>query len=131
MIVESPEVLALKARLDESYARRTDGWEQRHRKWLHSRIRAQRLSEARAICTHAPEEWQEIVEEFDGRCVMCGCYPDPRPCKDHIVPISLGGCDGAHNLQPLCRECNAGKGGDSTDWRAHRRANGFVDEAAA
>lgn len=67
------------------------------------------------------------MARFDDRCVQCGCYPEGRPCKDHILPIYLGGSDTATNLQPLCRQCNTAKGPDATNWAAYRDEHGFAD----
>jgi 5-methylcytosine-specific restriction endonuclease McrA len=100
-------------------------WGRQHAKDLRSAIRAARLSQARALGTHTDDEWQAILEEFDYRCVRCGCTPHGRPCKDHILPIYIGGSDSAKNLQPLCRQCNTAKGPDSFNWAEFRRAHGF------
>lgn len=121
---DSEAVLALKARLNDLVGDSSD-WAKRHRKWLQSQIRAQRLAEARERGTHTEEEWLAILARFDYRCVRCGRTPDPRPCKDHIVPIYLGGSDAASNLQPLCRECNTSKCPDSFDWAKYRDEHGF------
>ena len=101
-------------------------------KGVRDQIRYERLSAARAIATHTDEQWAAILNEFDNRCVCCGAkYVGGRPAKDHIVPLYLGGSDGADNLQPLCRECNTRKGPDTFDWAAYRRDHGFeVTEAA-
>lgn len=42
--------------------------------------------------------------------VACDC-PCGAPAEelDHIVPVSRGGCGGAHNLRWLCRSCNRRK----------------------
>lgn len=124
IIGDSAAVIALKEQLNELIGDGSD-WAKRHRKWLQKRIRSQRLSEARERGTHTPEEWQQILERFDFRCVRCGCMPDPRPCKDHITPIYLGGSDASSNLQPLCRECNTAKGPDTFNWAEYRDEIGF------
>lgn len=126
-IGDSDAVIALKVKLDSI---RLDGsdWSKRHRKWIQSQIRRQRLNEAMERGTHTDDEWQQILERFDFRCVRCGCSPDPRPCKDHITPIYQGGSDAANNLQPLCRECNTSKGPDSFNWAAYREEFWFSDD---
>lgn len=96
-------------------------------KQIRAEMRSVRLSAARKRGTHSKDQWLTLIEEFDGRCVICGCYPDPRPCKDHIVPLYLGGSDGADNIQPVCRQCNTAKSFDCTDWASYRRDHGFGD----
>lgn len=97
------------------------------RRTIHGRIRSQRLAEARARGTHTSQEWMDLVSRFDMRCVRCGCTPAGKPCKDHIVPIYVGGSDAIDNLQPLCRECNSSKTVDTTNWVAYRDLHGFLD----
>lgn len=125
---DSAEVLALKAKLEEPMFCDGSDWARYYRGRLHKQIRSQRLKEARAKGTHTPEQWDAIVARYEGRCVRCGCYPDPRPCKDHIVPLYQGGSDGAGNLQPLCRQCNTAKGPCTFDWAAYRDEHGFEDD---
>lgn len=127
---DSEAVRRLKAELQSPSLRDGSDWADHHRKLLQRRIRSQRLAEARACGTHTDAEWFAIVSRFDSRCVRCGCWPMPRPCKDHIVPIYQGGSDAATNLQPLCRQCNTSKGPDTFDWAAYRDEHGF-DEVTA
>lgn len=77
-------------------------------------IRSARIAIAKFKGTHTPEEWAEIVEQFNGCCARCG---KPEFTKDHIVPIYMGGCECIANLQPLCRNCNSSKGPECIDWR--------------
>lgn len=125
----SAEVLSLLSSLNDHLNSReySSDWGRNHAKYLRSSIRRERLRQAREQATHTAEEWVSIVAEFDGRCVRCGVWPDPNPCKDHILPIYCGGSDGIDNLQPLCRECNTAKGPDSFNWAAYRRDHGFPD----
>lgn len=124
--MDSAEVLRLKAKRAEFLADGSD-WGRRMARSYAGRIRAQRLSEARERGTHTEAEWLAILEKFDYRCVRCACTPDGGPCKDHIVPIYQGGSDAADNLQPLCRECNTGKGSDDFNWAKYREEHGFGD----
>lgn len=51
------------------------------------------------------------------RCIMCGKTPRDHGVLlevDHKLPYNWGGSDDIQNLQPLCRQCNAGK----RDWYA-------------
>lgn len=105
-------------------------WHQRHPGSLESKqrsqaIRAGRMTAAGAIGTHTHEEWLALIAEFRGHCVKCG-FAANKLTRDHIIPISKGGSDAITNLQPMCRGCNCGKGDDTVDWAAHRRAVGFA-----
>jgi len=54
----------------------------------------------------------EVLTRYHSRCTMCGKTPTEDGIKleiDHIVPLEWGGTNSPENLQPLCRECNAGK----------------------
>jgi hypothetical protein len=69
-----------------------------------------RLQAAKAVGTHTSEQWS-VLHDIFGRCVACGVeYQDLHgggATKDHIVQLSLGGCDCLANLQPACRACNS------------------------
>lgn len=100
----------------------------REKSRANSRIRSIRLSAARAIGTHTLQQWDDLVNEMAGRCVMCGVYGSSVLLqKDHITPIYQGGSDGIENLQPLCQPCNGAKGPDSMNWVAYRRQYGFEE----
>ncbi|KGQ19889.1 hypothetical protein LF41_2396 [Lysobacter dokdonensis DS-58] len=87
---------------------------QRERDAMYAEKRSERLANARRLATHTPAEWQALVELCGRHCLRCGA---DAYCKDHIVPIYMGGSDGIENLQPLCRQCNSAKGQDTTDLR--------------
>jgi 5-methylcytosine-specific restriction endonuclease McrA len=74
------------------------------------RIRQTRLTAAREKGGHFKEHWK-ILHDIFGRCVSCGIPYDHlngnAATKDHIEPISFGGCDCLANLQPVCRNCNS------------------------
>lgn len=77
--------------------------------------RAERLANARRLARHSAAEWHTLILVCGSACVKCG--DTGELVKDHVLPIYQGGSDGIENIQPLCRHCNAGKGGDSTDFR--------------
>ena len=55
------------------------------------------------------EEWENKLISYNYRCAHCGTTNNIE--IDHIIPITLGGTNTIENLQPLCRSCNASKGG--------------------
>lgn len=124
---ENNEIINAIKELDEFMfsKERYTNWGGMHLKRLRSKVRTARLNLAKTKGTHTNEQWLEILNIFDYRCVKCGCHPEGRPCKDHITPIYQGGSDGIDNLQPLCRECNTGKGNDNFNWAKYRLVNGF------
>jgi 5-methylcytosine-specific restriction endonuclease McrA len=69
--------------------------------------RAWRMRKARERGTHTKEQWIELRDRI-GRCVGCDAT-DLFLTKDHIFPVSRGGCDCIENIQPLCQPCNSRK----------------------
>src|SRR5690606_35049077 len=55
-------------------------------------------------------DWAEILDAHDCLCHVCGSA-DIKIDVGHLVPIKREGCNGPHNIVPLCRECNRGRGG--------------------
>ena len=71
-----------------------------------SEWRSFRMVQARAKGTHSADEWKRLLEI--GCCAICGAS-DRKLTKDHIIPVSRGGCDCIQNIQPLCKSCNSRK----------------------
>lgn len=69
--------------------------------------RKHRMSRAKEKGTHTAAEWLELRDSV-GCCVECGATDVPLT-KDHIVPVSRGGCDCIQNIQPMCQPCNTRK----------------------
>lgn len=74
---------------------------------------------------HTEAQWQALAASYDFCCARCGkrpsgIYPDVL-CRDHVVPLILGGTHDISNIQPLCLPCNASKGRRTVDYR--REAN--------
>jgi 5-methylcytosine-specific restriction endonuclease McrA len=107
-------------------AKRSLGLHARRTQERNAQLRRDRLQAARSRGTHTEYEWMLLVVACDGSCVKCRAFE--RMHKDHILPIVHGGSDAINNLQPLCRRCNLGKRGDTTDHRpaAVRRALGVA-----
>jgi hypothetical protein len=78
-------------------------------------VRAKRVAEAKLKGAHTKLEWLALLHMIGDCCARCGSKE--RVAKDHIVPISSGGCDCIANIQPLCGRCNSAKGTDVTDYR--------------
>lgn len=62
------------------------------------------------------EQWQALVEKYQGRCLACG-RDDLPLTRDHIVPLTKGGALTLSNVQPLCRPCNSSKKANIIDYR--------------
>lgn len=55
-----------------------------------------------------PQEWIDLCNFFDNRCVCCG---KRKPLEaDHVIPVTWEDSSNyISNIQPLCRSCNAAK----------------------
>ncbi|WP_412775182.1 HNH endonuclease [Streptomyces platensis] len=75
--------------------------------------RAVRRARAARV-VHVPYRRAEIFASYANECVYCGA---PAEHIDHVVPISKGGADAAHNLLPACAPCNLSKSDKSlAEW---------------
>lgn len=70
------------------------------------------------------QEWEDLIFEFNYRCVRCG-LEGYHLDKDHIIPRYQGGDDSLNNIQPLCPWCNCQKGPENVNWIKIRRKYGF------
>jgi 5-methylcytosine-specific restriction endonuclease McrA len=61
------------------------------------------------------EEWQDLCERYDYRCLCCG--EQKKLEADHVIPLTKGGTSNIDNIQCLCRSCNARKGAKTIDYR--------------
>src|ERR1035437_2747429 len=66
-------------------------------------------------------EWKNLCEKYEPKCLCCQRHR--KLVADHVVPVSKGGTSWISNIQPLCRECNAKKFVDTTDFRLRRSKN--------
>lgn len=78
----------------------------------------QRRNDARrarlANATHEPYSRADIFAAYGGTCAYCDA---PAEHLDHVVALSRGGADAAHNLLPACAPCNLSKGARSlAEW---------------
>ncbi|MGC4745818.1 HNH endonuclease [Micromonospora sp. DT201] len=66
-------------------------------------------------------EWQELLRQYDHRCVYCGIRSD-RLEKDHVIPLTRGGRHAISNILPACKGCNISKYDHLlVEWRYARR----------
>lgn len=64
---------------------------------------------------HTEQEWQQLCEKYNHRCLRCG---EQKPLtRDHIIPVTSGGVDTIDNIQPLCKVCNSQKNNRTIDYR--------------
>ena len=57
--------------------------------------------------TYTAQEWRDLKARYEFRCLRCYRQePDIKLTADHIVPLSKGGTNYIHNIQPLCATCN-------------------------
>lgn len=56
-------------------------------------------------------DWLTLLDKCFYRCVACGGHWHEYDALtvDHIIPLSAGGPNLPHNLQPLCDECHREK----------------------
>lgn len=93
-------------------------YQQTAREQERSRIKARRRYAVEIGCdgNHTETEWRQMCNLANQRCLACGS--SELITEDHVVPLTKGGCDCIHNIQPLCSRCNAGKRNHhATDYR--------------
>lgn len=61
----------------------------------------------RAGGSFTKEDWLEILEKYDYRCIYCGSKD--KITVEHIYPICRGGTNQKDNIAPACWECNLKK----------------------
>ena len=92
-----------------SYYRYSAKWKKENRDRMAGYVRRWRARRAAAPLndlTH--NQWREIVERYNGRCIYCGEIAKPVT-QDHMIPLSRGGAHTASNVIPACRLCNSRK----------------------
>ncbi len=62
------------------------------------------------------EEWADLCEKYDNKCLCCG-KSNVKLTVDHVIPVSKGGQNTIENIQPLCKSCNSKKRTSATDYR--------------
>jgi 5-methylcytosine-specific restriction endonuclease McrA len=113
---EEPAMFRERARRDDrNYLERmrTERPDDYRERWERDSAR-RRATKARVA--HAPYSRSEIFARWGGVCAYCDA---PAEHLDHVIALSLGGADAAHNLLPACAPCNLGKGAKTlAEWAA-------------
>lgn len=106
----------------DAYRRRAREWNRRNRERVNARqrewarlnperarirLQRRRARERGAEGTWTVDEWNELVDRYDGRCAYCGCS-EPLTV-DHRVPLARGGSNFISNILPACSRCNKRK----------------------
>lgn len=78
----------------------------KYRVYRHRRRALERAAEG----DFTQQDIDKLLAQQQGLCVYCRCDIFATYEVDHIVPLSRGGSNWPHNLQLLCRHCNAAKG---------------------
>jgi 5-methylcytosine-specific restriction endonuclease McrA len=109
-----PERILQHAR--ETYGRRKDAMNAKHREWQAKNPHKRREHEAtrRAKKSGDNERYtaadiESLMNHQRSRCVYCRQSIKTKFHVDHILPLSKGGTNGKRNIQLLCQPCNQTK----------------------
>jgi hypothetical protein len=100
----------------ESARKTVNSWRERNREHvriMNDRYRSLKLG---AQGNHSEQEWLSMVEYYEHKCLWCNEYAKVLT-RDHVVPLSKGGKNCIHNIQPLCRSHNSEKHAKELDFR--------------
>lgn len=75
-----------------------------------------RARERGASGTITAEEWKDLLDRYDYKCLCCG-KTGIKLTLDHIMPLAMGGNHTIDNAQCLCSSCNSKKGVRHIDYR--------------
>lgn len=91
--------------------RQTREWARRNPTRVAEIKRRYKARKRNADGDHTPEEWIQLCQEFDERCVCClEQVGIGSLTADHIRPLAWGNSThNIDNIQPLCASCNASK----------------------
>lgn len=90
-------------------------WRQNNPEQVRAGVERYRARKINAEGAYTVEEWQNLCESYQYRCLCCG---QQKPLTvDHVVPLSQGGTNYIDNIQPLCETCNKSKGNKIIDYR--------------
>lgn len=90
----------------EQNRRREREWALENRERRNATQRRRRARKVGARGRASPEEVEQRIAMFGGRCYICGKSYEG---VDHVKPLAVGGPDYPANLRPICRRCNSVK----------------------
>lgn len=97
------------------------------KKWMkaHPEVRAKNENIRRTRITKAggkftAEQINDMYRAQEGKCNICRNDLHNAFCRDHILPVKLGGTSDISNIQLLCRPCNSRKGSKHPDSFQHK-----------
>ena len=79
--------------------------------------RNRRARKQRAEGNFTSREFNQLCEQYDYRCLMCG-KKKAKLTADHVIPLVKGGVNTIDNIQPLCTRCNSSKNDKIRDYRS-------------
>ena len=80
-----------------------------YRKKYPERTRTRLSKRRKAEGSFTPDDVLEKFNNQEGKC-LCGVDLKAAYHIDHVIPLSRGGTNWAHNIQLLCASCNLHKG---------------------
>lgn len=101
----------------EKAAKHQREWREKNPVWVRAKT-AERRARKRlspGMPSFTAQEWIDLCEKYDNRCLKCGKHLRLSP--DHVIPISKDGSGTIDNIQPLCVYCNMDKGQRIEDYR--------------
>jgi len=111
-------------RCREYYAAHAEQSRERNHQWraansermraLHQKRRAKKKGNGGSFTA---EEWLALCAKYGNQCIGPGPHGGPL-CRDHVIPLKLGGLGNIGNIQPLCKRCNSRKGTRTIDYRS-------------
>jgi 5-methylcytosine-specific restriction endonuclease McrA len=98
----------------ETYQRRKEQANLRHKEWLAANPHKRREHEAARRAKSGKDRYtaadvDELLKIQRSRCAYCKCSIKAKFHVDHIMPLSKGGTNGRRNIQLLCQPCNQAK----------------------
>lgn len=98
----------------EEHNRWKGGDSETHKRWVrknkerYAHLKSRELPRKyNAEGSHTFEQWKSLLNSLENKCACC--KEKKKLSKDHIKPLSKGGTDYIHNIQPLCKSCNSRK----------------------
>lgn len=106
----------LKLEFNKRERKLTDQEKLEHKRFWNQRYK---MRKRKVEGNHTLEEWLVLKELYGNMCLCCKRKePEIRLSEDHIIPLSMGGTDYIHNIQPLCTRCNTSKFTKTIDYRS-------------